>query len=250
MKRLPAALTLLACFALLHSCEILALHPLAEGEDVIVNEKHFGKWEEVLYPGMVEDVIKMYGDSAVNTLEDLQNLSRTQSIAKMGKDSLSSHIEKLSIPPLYEFEERRGHYGITKTSYEEMNGAWGFTTARFEMVLTQIDGNYWASFTQDADNLPPRSSTLAMRSFLIQGNGMARITFEGNEMHIRFLKYDWFREVLKKNRLRIEHELVGQGDNTTIILTANTRQLRALMAKVANEPEAFEDEYLTLVKTE
>lgn len=228
MKQIPLILFLAGCFSLLHSCDILALHPLAEGDDVLFDKAHLGIWKEQTDP----EEFASFEKEALN-----QGITPEQ-------------IAHLKTAPTYEFIENGGHYSLIKTSYENVNDVWAFTSARFEMVLTQIDGNYWASFTQDADQLPPRSSTIALRSFLIQGNGMARVDFDGADMNIRFLKYNWFKTALKKNRMRIDYELVGTGDNPAIILTATTPQLRGLMAKIADEEDAFEEEYITLTKTQ
>jgi len=185
-----------------------------------------GTWHELLLPDEL-DHIKSVEDSGAFSPE---------------------HIANLRTPPKYEFEKNDKFYSITKTSYEEVNEAWTYTSANFDMTLTEIEGQYWASFSQNLGNMPPRSGTIGLRSFLIEAHGMAKIEFDDDEMRIRFIKYEWFKEVLKKNRMRIDHELVGSGSSPRIILTASTTQLRALMAKIATVEEAFEDEYITLTK--
>lgn len=187
-----------------------------------------GTWNEVILP---------------------DELRYIQSMVDSG-DFSAEHVANLKTPPRYEFTQNDKFYSITKTSYEEVNNAWVYTSANFEMTLTEIEGQYWASFSQDLDNMPPRSGTIGLRSFLIEAHGMAKIEFDGDEMHIRFIKYEWFKEVLKKNRMRIDHELVGSGSSPRIILTASTTQLRSLMAKIAHVEEAFEDEFISLKKSD
>lgn len=218
-KKLKSHLHLFFWIALLTSCDILSLHPLAESDDIIMDEDLLGTWNEELLPDMIEEAKK-------------------RALKSSNADSLFTIITE---PPTYVFTSHHPIYGIEKTSIDEIDGVWRKTEFNFQMRLTKIGDHFWACFTQGENNRETRSAYIGMHDFKVRANGIAKIDFEGGKMEMRFLKYKWFKNTITKNRMRIDHELVGSSDNPQIILTANTEQLRSLMRKLHEVEDAFED---------
>ena len=204
---------------LLTGCDILSLHPLAEGDDIVMDESLLGNWTEELLPDMIEEAKKHAAKSS-------------------NPDSL---LKVITEPSSYVFTSHHPIYGIEKTSIDEFDEVWKKSTFYFQMRLTKIGDHFWACFTEGKNNRETRSSYIGMHDFKVRANGIAKIELEDGKMQMRFLKYKWFKNTITKNRMRIDHELVGSSDNPQIILTADTDQLRALMKKVHDVDDAFED---------
>ncbi len=228
MKQLRVlVLTILASLVLV-GCDILSLHPLAKGDDIITNNKILGVWHEE-FP------------------EDRKGNARKISETYENSDSIYKLLTK---PAKYEFVVRNTGdfttYGIIKTAHDVFNGEVINSTYDYELELTRIDGKTWGSFRIGDGEEVKSSQIIGMHTFLIKANGFARIEISDEKLTIKFIEYNWFKDVLQKNRMKIDHEIIGSGDSPQIVLTANTDQLRKLMSRIDEVDEAFEEDAVIL----
>ncbi|MFY0675341.1 MAG: hypothetical protein JXQ87_18235 [Bacteroidia bacterium] len=231
MNRLKVFALFLLTITVFVGCDILSLHPLADGQDIIDKDEILGLW---------------YEDIAEDRLEN----AKTISLAYDNPDS----IYKLLIQPAkYEFVVRNSGdyttYGLIKTAHDVIDGHVKNTTCDYELELTRINDKIWGSFRIGDGDEVRSSQVLGMHTFLVKANGFARVNISDKEFEIRFISYDWFKDMLNKNRMRIDHEKLGSGDSQQIVLTANTDQLRKLMSRIDSIDEAFEEETVVLTRT-
>jgi len=224
MKTLKHAFALLVVIMAVSSCDVLSLHPIGTPDELIMDESLFGDW---------------YEDNSQDMLDDMRGATENFT-------NPDSAFLKLSQKPRYSFRQIDHRYEILKECPELLDDDIKMGTYTYEMHLTKIDGEYWASFSPGDDNRSMRSGNIAMHTFGIKGHGMAKLKISNDEIEINFLNYNWFKDMLEKNRMRIDHQLVGGGSSPQIVLTANTAQLRAMMKRITNEPKAFEEEALII----
>jgi hypothetical protein len=96
---------------------------------------------------------------------------------------------------------------------------------------------YWDMTAAKSD----ATGGLAMEH-LLELHSVARVRLDGDTMELSFLDPDWMAGALADGRVSLEHFHEGKGsDDTSIILTAPTRELEALLKDHDNDPEAFGD---------
>ena len=107
-----------------------------------------------------------------------------------------------------------GYYEVTLQSKP------GSESTRFEMRLIDIAG------VRFADLLPPETI----------GHMWLRVRLNGDELRVAFFDSEWLRQ-----RIPVEQaDLVNH--RKLAVLTAKTPELRALVAKYAAEPKAYDEE--------
>ncbi|MGB0429760.1 MAG: hypothetical protein ACPGLV_04740 [Bacteroidia bacterium] len=228
MKQLKIlALGLLVSTAFI-SCDILSIHPLANRDELIFDEAIVGNW--------FEDIDDLTKEGMQTHAEHFDNKDSAYSI--------------LSQPAKYVFEKHNlgsySYYDIYKTTREIRDGEIIEVTSAYELKLTEIDGVKWASIRIGDNSDFSNSRRIGAHTFLVRANGFAKVNINENSIELRFLSYEWFKAVISKNRMKIDYELVGSDASPQIVLTANTEQLRNLMARIDDVDEAFEDEAVIL----
>jgi hypothetical protein len=106
-------------------------------------------------------------------------------------------------------------------------------TALFRGRLGKLGGAYFLDLTPDKESGGrPHNDLLALH--LVPAHTFWKVRFEGG-LHLDPFSQDWLKEGIEAGRIKIGH--VQTPDE--VILTADTRELQALLAGAAKDEEAF-----------
>jgi len=105
--------------------------------------------------------------------------------------------------------------------------------ARFEARLLQL-GSY--RFLDLYPEEPPLESEF-LKWHLLPVHTFYRFSLEGDGIHLVGLDEDWLEEMIDCGQIDIKHERV----DGTLVLTAATKDLQALVLEYADDQDAFRD---------
>ncbi len=71
---------------------------------------------------------------------------------------------------------------------------------------------------------------------LIRPHWFGRLSRQENSIKLALLNEDWLKQAIAANKIRIQHEVLGDG---AIVLTAPTKELQSLALKLADDDKAF-----------
>lgn len=103
----------------------------------------------------------------------------------------------------------------------------------FEMHLVRLGSTVFADIRQSSDD----------DLFLLSPHVFARIRVDQNELRFEFLEDNYVRHALENGRTDLAHEWM----DSTLVLTAPTRELQDFVESCAYDDEAF-DEYVTFTR--
>jgi len=72
--------------------------------------------------------------------------------------------------------------------------------------------------------------------YLIPAHTIAKAFLENDLLRLDWLDIEWLEEMIETNTLKISHEKL---ENNTILLTAKTKDLQAMVMKYGNDEKAF-----------
>lgn len=100
--------------------------------------------------------------------------------------------------------------------------------------IGKIDNQYYMDLT-----VPDIFKDVDFESFhLFPVHTFSKFTFKGDSLSLELFESKWISGLIKDNRVRIKHEIVG-GD---ILITANTVELQKFVSKYGDDPKAFDGE--------
>ena len=130
--------------------------------------------------------------------------------------------------------EKKNAYAITLTSDE---GA----AATFIAHLFSLNNSIYLDFIPEEQE----GKQVDLFAFhLIPSHSLARIhIMDSKHLSIEWLNEEWLAELFEQNKIRIQHEVVYDGEvkdeNKMYILTASTDELQKFILKYGDDPNAF-----------
>ena len=236
---------------------IPSLHGIAGKEHRTINDQIIGTWhttESVAWEGL--DInISIQGETdpkdMAEAMDELESITTPTSemIWKFERAAQITfkHTERestirlsLGAPSLApagfepEDQELLDYYLLTHHEIED-----GDTLPSYMLVeLTQINEQTFMDFKP----FPLKNKLLEGRfaSNYIAAHTFARVEIEGNGLLILPFDAEYIEELLMQKRARLKHELLGE-DETSIILTASTEELRAFIGKYGTDQSFYEE---------
>lgn len=105
----------------------------------------------------------------------------------------------------------------------------------FSVHILKLGGHYFLDFYLEEfledDNLD-------LASFhIIPVHTFAKLVVEENQLKINWFDQNWLEDLIKENKIRIQHE----NNSDVILLTAKPKELQKFVTKYVNSEEAFQD---------
>ena len=148
------------------------------------------------------------------------------------------------------FQDRQNFFGATFDSSvwtfeREGKGEYTLTieedgkTGKLNVHAVKLGGEYFLDFVvkeADADEIPD-----FVLWHLVPMHSFAKVLIDKDQIELMYINAEWARENLEKHRIRIDHEVRKNDDETEfILLTASTKDLQKFATKYARFNDAFE----------
>jgi len=108
----------------------------------------------------------------------------------------------------------------------------GADTTRFVFRFARAGGRLFADVEVDVRSLPGG----APDPWLWTMHTAFRVDLEGDSLRVAFLDDGWVEQALEERRVKVRHE-TRRGE---VLLTEDTAGLQRMLARIANEPAAFD----------
>ncbi|MDD1777525.1 MAG: hypothetical protein LUQ65_05095 [Candidatus Helarchaeota archaeon] len=103
--------------------------------------------------------------------------------------------------------------------------------AKFQAHLLKLGGFLFLDVFPEE----PEMKNGLYKGLLIPAHGFSRIWMEGDSVRLAYLDPDWFKQMIDKKKVKIDHDFIDQ----SIILTAQTEDLQKFAVKYAEDAKAF-----------
>ncbi len=234
------ALCLATIFVLgLTGC-IPSIHGIVIPGEELLDDRILGTW--MLTDDASDSNPVTSGDVSVNESEDnpedmIWVFERAASLTFSNSDGSSSTSMPIAAPSLcppgMEITESKPlpYYFLTHTDLTEKDTI----TTNLLVYLTAIDDHLFMDFQP----YPIRENALLGRfsTNFVLAHTFAWFSVTDDGISIKSLNGDYIEELIRNRRIRLKHEINGNGD---IILTASTEELRGFLTKYANNEELYD----------
>ena len=122
-----------------------------------------------------------------------------------------------------------------KSIYTEGDGKIG----RFEAHLLKLGNTRFLDFFPDESGIEEMNRSGFYKFHLLRTHSFLKVTQIEPALQMAPLDLKWLREFLGKNPEAIRHHKIGEGDETQIVLTASTPELRKFVEKHLKTEGAF-----------
>jgi hypothetical protein len=107
-------------------------------------------------------------------------------------------------------------------------------TAKFEIRLGKLGKiNFFDMFPIDYD----KGINDYLKMQLLPSHFISKIKIENDSLNLSFLNNEWFKDMVKKKKIKIKYEIQEKSDR--IIVTASTTELQKFVTKYAADTSAF-----------
>jgi hypothetical protein len=117
------------------------------------------------------------------------------------------------------------HYYVTNVDSDS-------STVRFDAWFVKLHGRLFADLVADIEP----GAELSGPPFLLPMHTIFRVDLAGDSLRLAFLDDEWVRKALDDHRVKARHERL----ENDVVLTDDSRGLRAMVEKIANESAAFD----------
>lgn len=211
----PRQLVFLFALLIFSSCVIKSLHPFYTEDTIYFEKKFIGTWKD--------------GKKGVWKVEPVQKV-----ILKENKKTKPS---ELSASEFNIYTKYKNGYVL----YFEKDS----TNTSFMAMPFKIDNQLFLDITPIEDRENEKAKNDLYRMHLIETHSLAKFDLiSENEIEIKWLSSKKLEELLKGNRIKIQHEKVGFGE--TVLLTASSEELVKFIKKYMNSKD--EDKWKTDVQ--
>lgn len=119
-------------------------------------------------------------------------------------------------------------------------------TSTFYAGLVKLGDHYFFDFYPMEADLAEGTSSL-VNNHLVTTHTFMKVRWTKDQLFISQFEYDFLKEVLSKNQLRIKHEVLnsptkGMRSSGDFLLTASTDDLKKFLTKYGGVEKAFEEE--------
>lgn len=246
MKRIKLFGIFIILLVATQSCVVSSLHPLYTDSDRVHLNELDGVWQE-------DDKTRYEITTIVDTtgLEDqLKNLESVSKIkhkagsklkvkyrpnnnASVSKDSITGQVVvsgTLDHDQImhYLYPDTRKHYQIKVFDKKD--------TSVFDGILSKLDEYYFLDLIPNDNCVGDKIGDSNIGGMLIRTHGFFKIELEGDQLKVNTIVLDAFEDLIKKQKVRIEH--IERDDK--LIITAKTPEIQKFLIKFA-DTEIFND---------
>ena len=168
--------------------------------------------------------------------------------------ALMSGCVTLSLHPLYTADDNVFQPELLgRWTEKDDDETWEFTKSgerQYEVVLTEKDGKRGvfeghlvklggALFLDLRASPMEGDMSTTWTGHLVPAHSFVRVQRLTPTPVLAPVNYKWMESLLDKSPTALRHEMVQDGSDKQVVLTASTRELQAFFAKHAANPEAF-----------
>lgn len=234
---------------------IPSLHPIYDQNSRIIDDRIIGIWGDIDDPD---------NGQSPRFLQRVQwNFERRFYSTYRYKDhkKYEVHVDNFSIDTamnntlnLSEIDRKElPYYALKYKNYSTKKGVMP-TKENLEVNLTNIDDNIYIDFYPYRDETSDPYEGIRLKSGyslfdnmhvehgdfaynFIPAHTFAKVGFKGENMVLTYFDADKIEDLIRKNRVRLKHEIVDDA----IVITASTEELRSFLKKYGNDEDLYGD---------
>ena len=199
--------------SIISGCSVLSFYPLYTDDVLIRNDKIIGKWES--YEGLFGSETLVW---EITFKEE-------------------KWVKKHNIPFDRGSRTEPNKFAYSLFLYYSDNPE---RQTEFQLHLVELDGKTYLDFF--LENWEPDNTILGFH--LMGVHTFAKVNIENDSIVIHWFDADWFANKLENNKIRIKHEK----NSANILLTAKPKELQKFVSKYSNDEDAFDDDFILILK--